>query len=75
MSSEKTTTLMFDITLRQPACTLLQAVHGCDSRSQEFRLFSSDTWLLTHTPGMRKIAGTPAQWKQVADKANGHLPQ
>lgn len=57
--------LVVDVDLRRPACVLLQAGLGGDSHRVS-QLFHSDTWLLSPTPGMRRVAGTPEQWQRFA---------
>jgi len=59
--------LVYDIDLKAPACVLLQAAYGCGPNPAALRYFDPKYWLTAPTPGMRKIAGTPEQWKRAAD--------
>lgn len=58
--------LVYDTDLKAPACVLLQAVYGCGSYPAALRNFDSRHWLITPTKGMRKIAGTPEEWRLAA---------
>lgn len=60
------TELIYDLELRAPACVLLQAAFGCKDRGA-LRHFDSTHWLTSPTPGMRRMSGTDADWKKVAE--------
>lgn len=62
--SEKIT-LIYDTELKRPGCVLLQAVAGCDQYALN-RFFNSEDWLVSPTPGMKRISGTPEEWKRAA---------
>lgn len=62
-------TLLYDVTLRRPACVLLQAASGCDYAALGRLGFPSRTWLVNSTPGMRRIEGTEEEWRAVAKMA------
>lgn len=64
---EETTVLVYDFDLKAPACVLIQAAYGCDTRNTAFDHFDPNHWLLAPTPGMRKVAGTASQWKRAAE--------
>lgn len=64
---EEKQVLVYDIDLKAPACVLLQAVMGCGVSPAALMHFNSRNWLTIHTPGMRKIAGTQAEWKMAAE--------
>lgn len=58
-------TLIYDLDLLRPGCALIQAVGGGDSLAlQEY--FDAEDWLVSPTPGMRTMRGTPAQWASAA---------
>lgn len=58
--------LIYDLDLKAPACVLIQAAMGCGASPAALRHFDSRHWLITPTPGMRKIAGTDDQWRMAA---------
>lgn len=66
MSTEELQVMVYDTDLKAPACVLLQAAYGCGPSPAALRHFKSQHWLTAPTPGMRKIAGTPEQWKKAA---------
>ena len=66
------TTLVYDFTLKAPACVLIQAGYGCDTRNEAFRGFDPAHWLLAPTPGMVKVSGTPEQWRLAAEITRKH---
>lgn len=45
--------IIFDVDEFRPACVILQAAMGGDMSAA--RKFPSESWLLTPTPGMRKV--------------------
>jgi len=60
-------TLIYDKELMQPGCVLLQAFGGC---VPDFGfLFSSETWLLHPTPGMRTLQVTLGEAKELAKRS------
>lgn len=67
MSTTETFDLIYDTELRAPACVLLQAAFGCGCSNPAFRHFDSTHWLVNPTPGMRRMTGTDADWKRVAE--------
>lgn len=66
MSTEELQVMVYDTDLKAPACVLLQAAFGCGASPHALTYFPARHWLTQPTPGMRKIAGTPEQWKQAA---------
>lgn len=63
-------TLLYDVELRRPACVLLQAMARGD-KSALYRFFDTKTWLVSPTPGMRRITATAEQWERVATQERG----
>jgi len=57
--------LLFDTKLMRPGCVLLQAVAGCDTYRLS-DLFDAETWLTHPTPDMKRLTGTPEQWRELA---------
>lgn len=51
-------------------CVLLQAAFGCSSHLLDRFGFESNTWLLSPTENMRRVAGTESQWRMFAELAN-----
>jgi hypothetical protein len=60
--------MVFDLTLKRPACVLLQAAYGCDSSIPH--LFNTDTWLLAPTDDMRIYCITGNDLKQAVAMVN-----
>lgn len=60
------TKLVYDFDLKRPACVLIQAAYGCETRNKAFEGFDVDDWLLAPTPGMRVVEGTDEQWAKAA---------
>lgn len=58
--------LMYDTDLRRPGCVLLQAAHGCDTGAFRRFFMDSEHWLVNHTPGLKRIAGTEAEWTMAS---------
>jgi len=61
------TTLVYDFDHKRPACAIIQAACGCNTNSKAFQYFDSEDWLISPTPGMRKIEGTDSQWQKAAE--------
>ena len=59
--------LVYDVELRAPACVLLQAALGCGASPPMLRHFEPRHWITHPTPGMRKMTGTDAEWRRVAE--------
>jgi hypothetical protein len=59
-------TLVYDTDFKAPACVLIQAAFDCDARNPSFEQFNAKHWLVSITPGMRKIEGTPEEWAMAA---------
>lgn len=55
--------IVFDVSLMQPACVLLQVAYGCDSRLSN--LFETNTWLVFPTDNLKKYSVTGKQLKQL----------
>jgi hypothetical protein len=68
----KQTILVYDFDLKRPACPILQAVSDCDNQSPAFHYFDAEDWLITPTPGMRKVAGTDEEWRKAAAITRKH---
>lgn len=66
MNTEDLQVIVYDTDLKAPACVLLQAMYGCGPSPAALRHFEPKHWITHPTPGMRKISGTPEQWKQAA---------
>lgn len=62
--------LMFDIDKKAVGCVLLQAALGCDQHLLHRFGFDTSCWLTSPTPGLRRIAGTEAEWRRAAEIAN-----
>src|SRR2546422_580236 len=65
-------TLVYDIDLKAPACVLIQAAYGCGASPAALAHFEPKHWITHPTPGMRKIAGTPEEWKKAAKITADH---
>lgn len=65
--------LVVDVKQRRPACVLLQAAFGGDSRALQF--LSSDDWLISPTDDMRMVTGTAEQWKTFDAELARRRPQ
>ena len=61
--------LIYDLDLMRPGCVLLQVFGGC-LPDFDF-IFPGETWLLSPTPGMRKIMVTMEEAKKLAKKSKG----
>lgn len=61
--------IVYDTRLRRPACALLQAAMGGDAgiASQ----FSSETWLIAPTPGMKLLSITDGELGRLVEMG-GH---
>ena len=66
MTKEDFQVMVYDINLKAPACVLIQALFGCGAYPAALENFETKHWLTSPTPGMRKISGTPEQWKKAA---------
>lgn len=55
--------IVYDATLKRPACALLQAVLGGDGGVANH--FDSEDWLIAPTPGMHTYEVTPDQLKKL----------
>ena len=66
MDTQELLVMVYDMDLKAPACVLLQAAFGCGASPAALRHFEPKHWITHPTPGMRKIAGTPEQWKKAA---------
>lgn len=64
----ETVVLLYDTDQRRPACALLQAVAGGDHHFLS-ATFPAKTWLVSPTPGMKRLAATREQWRGLAGRA------
>lgn len=81
--------IAFDVEEMRPACVLLQAAFGCETKVAN--KFPVETWLLAPTPNMRVYNATPEQlealvkkveekhvmenWKERAERAEAALEE
>ena len=61
-------TMAFDLSLKRPACVLIQAGLGCSPNIAH--LFETHTWLVAPTDNLKKYNLTGKQLKQAVEKVN-----